>query len=222
MNQHPLALAMAFALACAGCGGDRATAERAPAGKPGAEGGEALAPVSSRAPQPLAGAARPARAGDLSLRAFGPTPIGPLFAERRAEYPITIAIHNASADPIFLGDLRLHASVYRAGLLALGCGEHAPELVRDAPGVLEAGQTMLLAQPMPCGLVEAGDYEVVSVVMIGAPSDADSRVDSTLRIQRSVSMPLTIDPMLPAHRTGERASRAHGAPGAGEPVLDGW
>ncbi|MDQ3037004.1 MAG: hypothetical protein M3Y87_31715 [Myxococcota bacterium] len=197
MKQHLVALT-ALALACASCGGG---ADREPsrevAGKADEAGGETLAETSR-----VDGATRPARPDDLSLNAFGPTPIGPLPPERADEYAIHVAIANASEDPITLGTLRLHASVYRDGLLVQGCGDASPELVEGAPDVLGPGMSMLVAQPMPCGLTEPGDYEVVSVVMVGAPPGA-TRMDPALRLQRSVAMPVRVDPSMPPYRMQE-------------------
>jgi hypothetical protein len=198
----------ALALAVGGCGGAHGEDDPA-AGKPTAAGGEQgyVTSASTEArPGPLPGAARPARADDLSLRTFGASPIGPLLEENRADYVIHVAVQNASPDPIILGSLRLHASVYRNELLVDGCGAEPAALVQGAPDVIGPGATMVLAQPMPCALTEPGDYEVISVVMVGAPTDAAPGIDPALRFHRWASAPLTVDADLPPYRADQTAT----------------
>lgn len=190
-----------LALGLAGCGGSGAgvSSEGAAAGKPEATSGSAAEVRAVRADLAVPGATVPPRIGDLALRAFGPTPVGPISADEARRYPLHVQLRNTSDHPISLDSLWMHASVYRNGLLYLDCGEVAPQRVQGVPDALPAQSAVLIAQALPCDLTEPGDYEVVSVAMIGEP-DSVIDVEPALQDQISVSMPLTIDGSLPPFR----------------------
>ncbi|UJR78478.1 hypothetical protein [Sandaracinus amylolyticus] len=188
-------VAAALVAALSGCGGGSANEVRTSAGKTDAPGGERLSQPVSRSPVP--GATRPARDEDISLRAFAQSPVGVIDEDHANGYVVRLEVHNASADPITLERVWVHASIYQNGLLVHGCDEGALELVTASLLELQPGQGYAINHVLPCALSESGRYDLVSVVVVGMPPGAEG-LEQTLRFSQSVATPLVVDADLPA------------------------
>lgn len=176
------------ALLVAACGGGRAVEQGSdpkPMSEPLASGDEVRPTASSRDAPP----ARPAQPDDLELRASAESPVGAVLETQLDAYAVELAVRNRADEPIALDSPHVSVEVWQGARAVAECtsGPTAIEL----PPVLGPGASVATHVRLPCALPEPGDYDVITVLVVGAGDDvqAVSPVDT----RRSASTRLTID-----------------------------
>lgn len=177
-------------VACGAGRGDASSADPKPAAASIDTGGE-LAPVARTTAGPTE--ARAAATEDLEVRASAPSPVGPVLAGHEGEVPITLTVRNRSEDPLLLDAPHAVVEVFRAGRAVDGCRGEATAI--DLPRVLAPGASVSAHATLPCALETPGEYDVVTVVVVGARTPAVSATDT----RRSVSTHVTVDPDAARH-----------------------
>lgn len=194
MNRSTLVLLVgcgaAFSL---GCGGADDSISRSATGKPDQEmGGEALVfPASAALPESRGEAPTP---GDVELRVYHASPVGPISGDALAAYRIYVEAENVGAAPITLEPAWVRAAVERNGAPVPGC-EGEPSPVRDGDAV-GTGGALFVSVPLPCAL-DDGEYRVEVDFSVGAPPGEPGAT-----LQRELSSSLSVDGSLPAFQAG--------------------